>query len=133
MSFRRAAACGFALAAATATVQAGPYDSPYALVEAGDPNAVRDEFRPAITRVDGASTRDPRRSDPIPPGKHRITIRFETARVTQSPAETSRELDLELAACTRYRIVARRTGGTNWEPHVYQEPIGECAKKFGKS
>jgi hypothetical protein len=29
--------------------------------------------------------------------------------------------------------VARRTGGTNWEPHVYQEPIGECAKKFGKS
>jgi len=131
MSFRRAAACAFALAAATAL--AGPYDSPYALVEAGDPNAARNEFRPAITRVDGESTRDPRKSDPIAPGKHRVTIRFETARVTQSPAETSRELDLELAACTRYRIVARRTTGTNWEPHVYQEPIGECAKKFGKS
>ena len=131
MSFRRAAACGFALTAAT--VLAGPYDSPYALVEAGDANAARDEFAPAITRLDGSSTRDPRKSDPIPPGKHRVTIRFETARVTQSPAEATRELDLELAACTRYRIVARRTSGTNWEPHVYQEPIGECAKKFGKS
>ena len=131
MSYRRAAGCGFALAAATAL--AGPYDSPYALVEAGDPNAARNEFRPAITRVDGESTRDPRKSEPIPPGKHRVTIRFETARVTQSPADTTRELDMDLAACTRYRITARRTTGTSWEPHIYQEPIGECAKKFGKS
>ena len=131
MSYRRAAGCGLALAAATAL--AGPYDSPYALVEAGDPNAARNEFRPAITRVDGESTRDPRKSEPIPPGKHRVTIRFETARVTQSPADTTRELDMDLAACTRYRITARRTTGTSWEPHIYQEPIGECAKKFGKS
>jgi len=131
MLCRCAAACGFALVAATAL--AGPYDSPYALVEAGDRNDIRQEFPPAITRVDGTSTRDTRRTDPIPPGKHKITIRFETARVVQSPADASRELDLDLAACTRYRVVARRTTGTNWEPHVYQEPIGECAKKFGKS
>ena len=117
---------------AATTVAAGPYDSPYALVEAGDGNAAREEFAPAITRVDGESTRDTRRTDPIPPGKHRITIRFETARVVQSPKEVSRELELDLAACTRYRVVARRTTGTDWEPKVYEEPIGECAKKFGK-
>jgi hypothetical protein len=131
MLSQRAGACLAGLAAAV--VMAGPYDSPYALVEAGDPNAARNEFAPAITRVDGESTRDPRRTDPIAPGKHRVTVRFETARVTQSPQEVSREVELDLAACTRYRIVARRTEGTNWEPHVYQEPIGECAKKFGKS
>ena len=128
MRLNRAAACGSILAAAAAI--AGPYDSPYALVEAGDPNAARDEFRPAITRVDGKSTSDPRKSDPIPPGKHTITVRFETARVVQSPKEVAREVELDLKACTRYRIVARRTSGTHWEPHVYQETIGECAKKF---
>ena len=132
MRFCRAGACVFALTTAAAAL-AGPYDNPYAIVEAGDPNAAREEFAPAITRIDGTSTRDPRRSDPIPPGKHTITIRFETARVVQSAKETSRDLTLDLAACTRYRIVARRTGGTNWEPHVYQEAIGECAKKFGTS
>ena len=131
MPFQRAGACCSAFFAAAAV--AGPYDSPYAIVEAGDANGAREEFRPAITRIDGESTRDPRRSDPIAPGKHVVTIRFETARVVQSGKETSRDLELDLAACTRYRVVARRTGGTNWEPHVYQEPIGECAKKFGKA
>ena len=110
---------------------AGDYDQPYALVERQDRSQVQEEFPVAITKVDGKSTRNPRKSDPIPPGKHRITIRFETARVTQSPAETTRELEMDLEGCTRYLIAARRNG-INWEPKIYSEPIGECVKKFNK-
>ena len=130
MTLHRAAAGCLALFALAAV--AGPYDQPYALVEAGDPNATREEFRPAITQVDGKSTRNTRKSDPIEPGKHRITVRFETARVQQSPADVVRDVEMDLEACTRYRIVARRTDGTNWEPKVYSEPIGECKRKFKK-
>ena len=112
---------------------AGPYDKPYALVEAADRSSTREEFPPAISKVDGKSTRNPRKSDPIEPGKHRITVRFETARVAQSAAETTRELELDLEACTRYRIAARRLDSVNWEPKVYSEPIAECVKKFRKA
>src|SRR5688572_32068454 len=109
--FRRLAAGCAALVAAGAS--AGQYDQPYALVEAGDRSPTREEFPPAITRIDGESTRNPRKSDPISPGKHRVTVRFETARVVQSPEDTTRELDMDLEPCTRYRIAARRVGATN--------------------
>jgi hypothetical protein len=111
---------------------AGMYDNPYALVEVADPSKVREEFSPAITQVDGKSTRNTRRSDPIEPGKHRVRIRFETAKVQQSKDEAQRDLDMNLEPCTRYRIAAKRTGGTSWEPVIYSEPIGECVKKFKK-
>jgi hypothetical protein len=130
MPFSRVVA-GF-LAFWAGLVVAGPYSQPYALVEAGDANGARNEFRPAITQVDGKSTRNTRQADPIEPGKHRITIRFETARVQQSPSEVSRDVEMDLEGCTRYMIVARRTQGTAWEPKVYSEPIGECKRKFKK-
>lgn len=119
-----------ALAASSAL--AGPYDQPYALVEVADKSATREEFPPAITKIDGKSTRNTRRSDPITPGKHTVTVRFETARVAQSPAETTRDVQMDLEGCTRYRIAARRVDSVNWEPKVYSEPIGECVKKFQK-
>jgi len=129
MTARRVLAC----AAFVATgALAGPFDQPYAVVEAGDANAAREEFVPAISQVDGKSTRNVRKSDPIAPGKHRITVRFETARAPQSPAEIAREVEMDLEPCTLYRIVAKRTGGTNWEPKVYSEPLGECVRKFNK-
>ena len=118
-----------ALLAATGA-SAGSFDQPYALVETGDRSPTREEFPLAVTRIDGESTRNTRRSDPVVPGKHRVTVRFETARVAQSPAQATRELDLDLAACTRYRIAARRVGATNWEPKVYSEAIPECKRKF---
>jgi len=124
-----AAAAALPAADAVAAMQ---YKEPWALVEAADRSQVREEFSPAITQIDGRSTRNPRRSDPIAPGKHVVTVRFETGRVAQAPSEVSREVELELEACTRYRIAAHRTGGTNWEPKVYSEPIGECVKKFKK-
>jgi len=129
MTCRRVFACAAFLA--TGAV-AGPYDQPYAIVEAGDRNAAREEFKPAISQVDGKSTRDVRKSDPITPGKHRITIRFETARTTQASGEVARELEMDLEACTLYRIVAKRTEGTHWEPKIYSEPLAECVRKFNK-
>ncbi len=115
---------------AAATALAGPYDQPYALVERGDPSEVRKEATVAITKIDGASTRNPRKSDPIPPGRHTLTLHFESARGAFRPEYRDVELDLE--ACTRYRIVASYTNkmGPDWSPKVYAEPIGECRRKF---
>ena len=110
---------------------AGPYDQPYALVERGDGSEVRKEATVSISKIDGVTNRDARQSDPLPPGKHEITVRFQSARGSFRP--DTKVVNLDLAPCTRYRIVAsyQATKGPDWEPKVYQEPIGECAKKFG--
>jgi len=121
--------CALALLATSAL--AGPYDSPWAIVEGADPSSVRNEFRPAITQIDGKSTRDTRESDALPPGRHQVKVRFQTGRVSQAPGEEERLLDLDLEGCTRYRIAAQRTTGTQWQPKVYSEKIGECTRKFG--
>jgi hypothetical protein len=108
------------------------YDQPYAIVESGDASDLRKEARLAISKVDGKSTRNPRKSDPIAPGKHSITLHFDSARGNFRPVSLDVEIDLQ--ACTRYRIVANyevKTGG-DWKPKVYSEPIGECVKKFKK-
>jgi hypothetical protein len=112
--------------------QAGMYDKPYAIAESGDNSETRKESRVAITKVDGKSTRNARKTDPIEPGKHKITLHFESARSIFRPEFLDVEMDFE--ACTRYRIVARYEvkTGPDWKPHVYSEPIGECVKKFAK-
>ena len=120
------------LLVASSALAQGMYSKPYAIVEQGQKSPTRNEDRVAITKIDGKSTRNVRRSDPIEPGKHTVTVRFTTARVAQSPAEESRELQMDLEACTRYRVAARRVDSVNWEPKVYSEPIGECVKKFQK-
>lgn len=120
------------LAFAALCATAGTYDRPWAIVEGADPSSVRNEFRPAITQIDGRSTRDTRESDALEPGKHQVKIRFETGRVSQGSGEVERLLELQLEPCTRYRIAAHRTTGTQWEPKVYEEKIGECARKFAK-
>jgi hypothetical protein len=111
---------------------AGPMDKPWAIVESGDSSEVRKEAPAAITRVDGQSTRDPRTSDMVAPGKHRITVRFDTGRAVVT--DNARELDMDLQACVRYRVVANYKSKTNpdWEPKIYPEPIGECEKRFKK-
>jgi hypothetical protein len=129
MLCRRVLACAAFMAT---SALAGPYDQPYAIIEVGDKNPARDEHVPAITQIDGKSTRNTRKTDPIEPGKHRVRVRFETARVQQSPAEAQRDIEMNLEGCTLYRVVAKRTDGTNWEPKFYSQPLGECAKKFKK-
>ena len=127
------------LTAATAIVAstafaANMYNSgPYALVERGDNSEVRKEAQVAITKVDGASVRDPRRSDPIAPGKHTVTVHFTSARGVFRPEY--QDVEIDMAACTRYRIVAQyvgRTGG-DWKPVYTSEPIGECRRKFASA
>jgi hypothetical protein len=121
-----------AMLASTCAIAAGPYEAPYALIETGEPSQVRKEFRPAITEIDGQSSQRTARSNAVEPGKHKVVVSFQTGRVTQSPAEERREIEIDAKACTRYRVVAARTKGTDWEPKVYEEKIGECAKKFQK-
>lgn len=122
----------FALALTAGLAQAGMYDKPYAIAESGDNSETRKESRVAITKVDGKSTRNARKTDPIEPGKHKVTLHFESARAIFRPEYMDVEMDFE--PCTRYRIVARYEvkTGPDWKPHVYSEPIGECVKKFAK-
>lgn len=122
---------GFALFAfTTLTAAAGPMDQPWAIVESGDASEVRKEAPAAITRIDGVSTRDPRKSDMLAPGKHKVTVRFDTGRAVVN--DNARELDMKLEPCKRYRVVAVYTSKTSpeWQPKVYPESIGECSKKF---
>ena len=119
--------------AASAAFAAGMYDQPYALVERGDNSEVRKEAQVAITKVDGKSTRDPRRTDPLSPGKHLVTVHFSSARGVFRPEY--QDVEIDMAACTRYRIVAQyqgRTGG-DWKPVYTSEPIGECRRKFANA
>ena len=128
---KRTLLAALALAAA-GLAQAGMYDKPYAIVESGDNSETRKESRLSITKVDGKSTRNARKTDPIEPGKHKITLHFESARGNFKPEYLDVQMDLE--ACTRYRVVARYEvkTGPDWKPKVYSEPIGECVGKFKK-
>ena len=109
---------------------AGPYDQPYAIVETGAAAEARNEGRVSIRKIDGRSTSDPRRSDPIEPGKRTISIGFQSSRGMFRPQSLDIQLDLE--PCTRYRIVAvyESKSGPTWTPKVDSEPIAECRKKF---
>jgi hypothetical protein len=131
---KRRLSVGFLAACATVATAAfgGTYDQPYALVERGMTSDTRKEVTLAITAVDGKMTRDPRKADPITPGKHTISVRFESMRFKFRPEQ--QDIDLDLEACTRYQIVASYEikSGPNWKPKVYSEPIGECRKKFAR-
>jgi len=111
---------------------AGPYDRPYAIVESGAAAEARNEGRVTIRKIDGASTRDPRRSDPVEPGKRSVTVGFQSSRGMFRPQSVDLELNLE--PCTRYLIVASYEvkSGPAWTPKIYPEPITECRKKFKK-
>ena len=119
------------LTAACATV--GPYDEPYALVESGMRSAVRKEFPAIVNAVDGQTTFVPRRyPTALKPGMHVIDVYFSTD--VGPAAKQFRTIELDAAASTRYRIVARTTNLTHveWTPVIYPEPIGECNAKFAR-
>jgi hypothetical protein len=124
---------GLAASCATAPTPAS-YDEPYAVFEPGTPSAVRREIPVLIHEVDGQIPVDARRQYGIPvqPGKHVVVVYFSSDNVKGAPEKHVRTVEIEAAACTRYRIVAHHTQLTHveWEPVVYQEPIGECTTKF---
>ena len=118
---------------AAAPAFGGLYDSPYGLVEPGRRSDVLKELPVSINAVDGVNTLSTRYPRPIEPGKRQIQVIFASDRLTSDKA--IRVIELEVAACTRYRIVASyqsRVNFATWQPKVYAEPIGECEAKFGR-
>ena len=117
------------LAAACATT--GTYDEPYALVESGYRSFLRKELPIIVNALDGETIVNPRYPPPLTPGRHMVDVYLNT-RVGPFYKQY-RTLELDVAACTRYRIVAWYTNLTHieWSPVIYPEPIGECVAKFG--
>jgi hypothetical protein len=116
----------------TLSAAAGMYDKPWALAEMGGVSPTRNEARVAITKIDGKSTRNTKKSDPIEPGKHTVTLHFESARGVFRPEY--QEVQMDFDPCTRYLFTAKYEvkTGPDWKPSVYSEPIGECRSKFMK-
>ena len=111
---------------------AGPYDQPYGLIESGDRSQTRNQERVAIAKIDGKSPRDPRRPEPLAPGKHLVEISFTSARAVVGDDLKTIEIDVE--PCKRYRVVAQYHTSVSgkWDPVVGVEDIGECKRKFMK-
>lgn len=101
----------------------------YVIIERGPSSETRKEAAVGITSIDGKSLRDPRRSDPLPPGRHVVRVHFESARGVFHPP--FQEVEVDLPPCTLAQVVAgyeSRTGGA-WKPRVRTEPLGECLAK----
>lgn len=114
-------------------VWAGPYDQPYGIIESGDRSQTRNQEPVAISKIDGTSTRNPRRPDPVAPGRRSVEVSFSSARAVV--ADQLQTIEIDVKPCKRYRIAAHYqtvTGG-KWEPVVQTvEDIGECRQKFMK-
>lgn len=110
---------------------AGPYDQPYGLIESGDRSQTRKQETVAISRIDGVSTRNARRPDPVAPGKHAVEISFASARAVVG--DDLKTIEIDVQPCKRYRVAAQYHTSTSgkWDPVVQSvEDIGECKKKF---
>jgi hypothetical protein len=110
---------------------AGPYDQPYGLIESGDRSQTRKQEPVAISRIDGESPRNPRRPDPVAPGKHTVQVSFASARAVV--ADNLKDIEINVEPCKRYRVAAQYETATTgkWKPVVQSvEDIGECRKKF---
>jgi len=109
-----------------------PFSEPYALIESGRASTPHRQVPVAVTRIDGRSTRNTMRSDPIPPGRRQVTLSLSSSAraVVENPMRT---IEIDAEACKRYRIVAQyeiaMTG--RWEPVMQAiEDIGECRRRF---
>jgi hypothetical protein len=111
---------------------AGMFDEPYGRIEPGDRSVNRRHEPVSINRIDGVSTRNTRRPDPVAPGKRSVEISFAATGVPTNSQLQTMEIDVE--PCKRYRVVAHvpnRAASGHWEPVVQSvEDIGECRKKF---
>ena len=107
------------------------FDQPWGVIESGDRSQTRRQEAVAITRIDGRSTRNPRRPDAVAPGKRVVDVRFSSARSVVGDQDRTIEVDVQ--PCTRYRVVAQLENSVSgrWEPVVSApEVIGECRRKF---
>ncbi len=107
------------------------FSSPWGVIESGDRSQTRRQEPVAITRIDDRSTRNPRRPDPVEPGKRSVVVRFSSARTVVGDQDRTIEIDVQ--PCKRYRVVAQLETSVSgrWEPVVSApEDIGECLRRF---
>jgi len=114
-----------------AVAAAGPYDQPYGLIESGQRLQAQKQEPAAMSRIDGVSVRNPRKSDPLTPGKHVVDVSFSSSRTVVG--DTLQAIEIDVQPCKRYRIAAKYQSQVsgNWEPVLQAvEDIGECKRKF---
>ena len=94
---------------------AGPYDQPYGLIESGDRSQTRSQEPVAISRIDGKSPQNPRRPDPLAPGKHTVEISFSSARAVVGDNLKTTEIDVQ---------PCKAVSGGRPVPHGRQRQVG---------
>jgi hypothetical protein len=113
------------------SVLAGPYDQPYSIIETDTAPSADWHIRPVIiNRVDGENVLDNRAV--VAPGPHKVTLDLPPRKGFHSATQNT--LELATQPCYRYYVVARLASPAlqEWTPVVkYQEPMGDCMKKFG--
>jgi hypothetical protein len=109
---------------------AGPYDQPWSIVETYYGRTADSHLRKVIiNRIDDTNT-EPRNRVVTTPGPHNVVLDVPPRK--GFPA-TQVQMQMDLKPCTRYYMAAELKSPTlqAWQPIVkYEEPIGECAKKF---
>lgn len=123
-----------AAVAAALPAWAGQYDQAYGLIQSGYVSKTKNEDTVALSRIDGQSLKNPRRPDPVAPGKHTVDVSYTTARIAVGDQLQTIEIDVQ--PCKRYRVAAHYESprSSTWKPVVqYVEDIGECKKKFMKT
>jgi len=109
---------------------AGDFDQPWSIVETYYGRAADSHLRKVIiNRVDETNTQVQNRVVTTP-GRHHVVLDVPPRK--GFPA-TQTTLDMDLKPCTRYYMAAELESPTlqQWKAVVkYEEPIGECEKKF---
>ena len=110
---------------------AGPYDQPWSIVETYYGRTADSHLRKVIVnRIDETNTEQPGNRVVTTPGRHNVVLDVPPRK--GFPA-TQVQMEMDLKPCTRYYMAAELKSPTlqQWSPVVkYEEPIGECAKKF---
>lgn len=109
---------------------AGPYDQPWSIVETYYNRPADSHLRKVIvSRVDDQNSIGNRVV--TTPGHH--TVVLDLPRRKGFHIATQERIDIDMKPCTRYYMAAELRSLTlqEWQPIVkYEEPIGECRKKF---
>ena len=110
---------------------AGPFDQPWSIVETYYGKAADSHLRKVIiNRIDETNTQALNRVVTTP-GRHNVVLDVPPRKGYHTATQVQMEMDLK--PCTRYYMAAELKSPTlqDWQPVVkYEEPIGECEKKF---
>jgi hypothetical protein len=115
---------------ASASVLAGPYDQPYAIVATDRSLSADPLLLPVIVnRVDGENAMN--NQAVVAPGKHQVTVDLPPRKGFH--LATQHTFDFVTSPCTRYYLAAKLDSPITqgWTPVIRsEEAIGECRAKF---